>query len=154
MYFIARMQKKIKHIQSRHDSTEYQSRKQLWNLSSSTLSFYKWPWTAQVTCMHVRSVGQSCPTLCDPMDCNPLGSSIHGIFQASILEWVAISFSKGLNLHLLCLLHWQANSLPRRHLRGHAQMTYSWSYFQLVAEPEFYVIQVSSLLSYFVFLCP
>ena len=38
-------------------------------------------------------VTQSCPTLCDPMDCSPPGSSIHGIFQARILEWVVISFS-------------------------------------------------------------
>ena len=39
-------------------------------------------------------VAQSCPTLCDPMDCSLRGSSVHGIFQARILEWVAISFSK------------------------------------------------------------
>ena len=39
-------------------------------------------------------VAQSCPTLCDPMDCSLPGSSIHGIFQARILEWVAISFSR------------------------------------------------------------
>ena len=38
---------------------------------------------------------QSCPTLCDPMDCSPPGSSVHGSFQARILEWVAISFSRG-----------------------------------------------------------
>ena len=38
---------------------------------------------------------QSCPTLCDHMDCSPSGSSIHGIFQARILEWVAISSSRG-----------------------------------------------------------
>ena len=38
-------------------------------------------------------VAQSCPTLCNPMDCSLLGSSIHGIFQARVLEWVAISFS-------------------------------------------------------------
>ena len=38
---------------------------------------------------------QSCPTLCDPMDCSPPGSSIHGIFQARTLEWVAIAFSTG-----------------------------------------------------------
>ena len=55
--------------------------------------------------------------LCDPMDCSPLGSSVHGIFQARILEWVAISFSRGfscpgINPHLLYLLHWQADSLP------------------------------------------
>ena len=36
---------------------------------------------------------QSCPTLCDPIDGSPLGSSVHGISQARILEWVAISFS-------------------------------------------------------------
>ena len=39
-------------------------------------------------------VAQSCPTLCDPMDCRPPGSSVHGIFQARVLEWVAISFSR------------------------------------------------------------
>ena len=38
-------------------------------------------------------VAQLCPTLCDPMDCSPPGSSVHGILQARILEWVAISFS-------------------------------------------------------------
>jgi len=36
---------------------------------------------------------QSCPTLCDPMDCSPPGPSVHGIFQARVLEWVAIAFS-------------------------------------------------------------
>ena len=41
------------------------------------------------------SVAQSCPTLCDPMDCSLQGSSIHGIFQARVQEWVAISFSRG-----------------------------------------------------------
>ena len=41
-----------------------------------------------------REVAQSCPTLCDLMDCGLLGSSIHGIFQARVLEWVSIAFSK------------------------------------------------------------
>ena len=40
-------------------------------------------------------VTQSCPTLCDPMDCSPPGSSVHGILQARILEWVSISFPRG-----------------------------------------------------------
>ena len=40
-------------------------------------------------------VAQSCPTLCDPMDCNLLGFSIHRILQARTLEWIAISFSRG-----------------------------------------------------------
>ena len=38
-------------------------------------------------------VAQSCPTLCNPVDCSPPGSSVRGILQARILEWVAISFS-------------------------------------------------------------
>ena len=40
-------------------------------------------------------VGQSCPTLCDSMDCSLPSSSLHGILQARVLEWVAISFSRG-----------------------------------------------------------
>ena len=40
----------------------------------------------------VCSVAESCPTLCDPMDYHPLGSSIHGVSQVEILEWVAVSF--------------------------------------------------------------
>ena len=40
-------------------------------------------------------VAQSCLTLCDPMDCGPLVSSVHGILQAKILEWIAIAFSRG-----------------------------------------------------------
>ena len=47
-------------------------------------------------CIKVKSeseVPQSCPTLSDPMDCGPPGYSVHGIFQARTLEWVAISFS-------------------------------------------------------------
>ena len=41
------------------------------------------------------SVAQPCPTLCDPVDYSPPGSSVHGILQVRILEWVAISFSRG-----------------------------------------------------------
>ena len=44
--------------------------------------------------MHACSVTQSRPTPCDPVDCSPPGSTVHGIFQARILEWVAISFSR------------------------------------------------------------
>ena len=40
-------------------------------------------------------VAKSCQTLCDPLDCSLPGSSVHGILQARILEWVAISFSRG-----------------------------------------------------------
>ena len=51
-------------------------------------------------CMKVKSeseVAQSCPTLRDPMDCSLPGSSIHGIFQARVLEWVAIAFSNSVS---------------------------------------------------------
>ena len=47
-------------------------------------------------CMKVKSeseVTQSCPTLSDPMDCSLPGSSVHGVFQARVLEWGAIAFS-------------------------------------------------------------
>ena len=50
----------------------------------------------RLQCMKVKSeseVSQSCLTLCDPMDCSLPGSSIHGIFQATVLEWGAIAFS-------------------------------------------------------------
>ena len=47
--------------------------------------------TLCVTCVYL--VAQSCPTLCDPRDYSPPGSSVHGILQARIPEWVAISFS-------------------------------------------------------------
>ena len=42
-----------------------------------------------------QDVSQSCLSLCDPMDCSPPSSSVHGILQARVLEWVAISFSRG-----------------------------------------------------------
>ena len=55
--------------------------------------------------MKVKSeseVAQSCPTLSDPIDCSLPGSSAHGIFQARVLEWGAIAFSK---IYLECLLN-------------------------------------------------
>ena len=46
--------------------------------------------------MKVKSeIAQSCPTLCDPMDCSLPGFSVHGIFQARVPEWVTVSFSRG-----------------------------------------------------------
>ena len=44
---------------------------------------------------HESEVTQSCPTVCDPMECSLPGSSVHGIFQSIVLEWIAISFSRG-----------------------------------------------------------
>ena len=48
----------------------------------------------QKLCMNAK-LFQSCPTLCNPMDCSPQGSSVHRIFHASILKWVAVSCSRG-----------------------------------------------------------
>ena len=64
------------------------------------------------------SVAHSCPTLCDPMDCSLLGSSVHGIFPGKntrvgchfLLQ--GIFLTEGSNPRLLSLLHWQADSLP------------------------------------------
>ena len=64
----------------------------------------------------------SVPSLCNLMDCSHPGSSVHGIFQARILEWVAVSYFKGIfptqgsDLGLLCFLRQQTDSLPPYHL--------------------------------------
>ena len=62
------------------------------------------------------------------MNCGPPGSSVHGISQARILEWIAMPSSRGSSrprnqTHISCLLHWQANSLPL----GHQGTLYHWA---------------------------
>ena len=66
-----------------------QTKLQIWN-----------PWIrVDCVCIYVyeseSEVAQLCPTLCNPMGCSLSGSSVHGIFQATVLEWIAISFSRG-----------------------------------------------------------
>ena len=66
--------------------------------------------------IHMCVCAQSSLTLCDPMDCSPPGSSVHGILQARIVEWLpcpppGIFPTQGSNSGLLCLLHWQAGYL-------------------------------------------
>ena len=75
-------------------------------------------------------VTKSCPALCDPMDCSPPGFSVHGISQARILEWVAISYSRDSSwprnqTHISCvgrriLYHWATKETPwlRMHERN------------------------------------
>ena len=63
--------------------------------------------TAFSTRPHCCSVARSCLTLGDPIDCSPPGSSVHGVSMARILEWVAISFSRGSS--------WPRESLPLSH---------------------------------------
>ena len=77
------------------------------------------PWFKAVR-VCVRLVAQSCRALCHPMDCSPPGSSVHRILQARILEWVAISSSRGSSLTQgsnPCLLHC-------RHIRYHLRATW------------------------------
>ena len=81
----------------------------------SVLSFY---YLAFCCCCHscVCVCAQACLILCDPMDCNPPGSSVHGIFQARILQQVVISSPRnlanpGIKLEFLVSLAMQANSL-------------------------------------------
>ena len=70
-------------------------------------------------CMKVKSeseVTQSCPTLSDPMDCSPPGSSIHGIFQPRVLEWVAIAFSISRASHTQRISLSNIFTLPELHI--------------------------------------
>ena len=91
----------------------------IWKGSGSHITA---PRLYQEDCVCVCSVIQSCLTVCDPMDCSLPGSYVHGIFQAKILEWVAISYSRRSswprdpNLCLLHFLYWQADYLPLGHL--------------------------------------
>ena len=79
---------------------------------------YSWsPWATFYDCIHSQSL-QSCPTLHNPMDSSPPGSSVHRILQARILEWVAMLSSRGSfwPRDRTCVSyiypHWQAGSLP------------------------------------------
>ena len=66
-------------------------------------------------CMKVKSeseVAQSCPTLSNPMDCSLIGSSVHGIFQARVLEWGAIAFSESQYSSVQLLSHVRLFATP------------------------------------------
>ena len=71
---------------------------------SGLLGFLFLPWELSCASAAVAAAAkllQSCPTLCDPMDCSLPGSSAHGIFQARVLEWGAIAFSAAVHLKLI-----------------------------------------------------
>ena len=65
------------------------------NTITLRLSFEQMNLVSEWVSEWVIEAAQLCPTLCDPMDCSPPGSSVHGILQARILEWVTIPFSRG-----------------------------------------------------------
>ena len=71
------------------------------------------------------SVTQSCLTLCDPMDCSPPGSSVHGISQASVLEWVQVSSVQLLSHVRLFATPWMAA------LQASLSITNSWSLLKI-----------------------
>ena len=67
-----------------------------YNIASVVYVLVFWPWGLwDLSSQKSMLVAQSCLTLCDPMDCSPPGSSVHGILLARILEWLVIPFSRG-----------------------------------------------------------
>ena len=82
-------------------------------------------------------VTQSCSTLRDPTDCSPPGSSIHGILQARILEWVALPYSRGsspprdrtlVSCIGKCILYHRSSILPQIYIRPKLRMCPSWKW--------------------------
>ena len=74
-------------------------------------------------------VAQSCLTLCDPMGCSLPGSSVHGIFQAIVLEWIAISFSRG-------------STQPR----DRTQISKCWSGFSLISLTSSFTFSLNGMI--------
>ena len=84
-----------------------------------------------------NEVAQSCPTLRDSLDCSPPGSSVHGIFQARVLEWGAIAFSNAISFFYCSLQHWTLLPSPVTSTAGHCFHFGSVSSFFLVISPLF-----------------
>ena len=89
----------------------------LWTYIYSLYALYSFYRFILYVCMHAKSL-QSCPILCDPMDCSPPGSSLHGDSPGKDTELGCHALLQGLfltqgsNSHPFCLRHWQAGSLP------------------------------------------
>ena len=78
------------------------SKQYKWNLN------FKSFWKCHISSCYYCLVTKLCPSFCDPMDCSSPGSSVHGISQARVAEWIAISFSRGTfptqgSNHVACL---------------------------------------------------
>ena len=90
--------------------------------------------------LHAQSL-QSCPALCIPVDCSPPGSSVHGILQGRIVEWVAVPSSRDLPdprtelVFLMSNLHWQMGSLPLAPLGSLCNHHYCLNSFFILARP-------------------
>ena len=100
-------------------------------------------------CVKVKSeseVAQSCPTPSDPMDCSPPGSSVHGIFQARVLEWGAIAFSdKTLAYSIKKYISWKRGGGER--LKRKEIYIYNYDWFALMYGRDHIIVkQLSSSL--------
>ena len=83
------------------------------------------------TCKHA----QLCSILCGPMDCSPPGCSVHGIFQARILEWLPFPTPEDLSNPGIkpCLLHWQVDPLPLNHIVCISTMEYFQAFLWILS---------------------
>ena len=96
-------------------------------------------------CMKVKSeseVTRSCPTLRNPMDCSPPGFSVHGIFQARVMEWGAIAFST-----LLCYPSLNSSTNARLHSKRLFVLSYTTCCSQLRCWDHHLIISISDLPS-------
>ena len=114
----------------------------------STQMMHFWSGFSLLWCV-LCSATQSCPTLCDPMDFNPPGSSVHGILQAKILRWVAISFSRASSpprdrTRVPWIAGWFFTTEPLQHRSGpvfKSRLLYLG------------IVQISSSLNHLIFCC-
>ena len=91
---VKRNEKLINVLMGQNVSKNETNMQMIINLNISSRSVYTWNFNLIIDTKE-SEVAQSCPTLCDPMDCSLPGSSVHGIFKVRVLEWGAISFSRG-----------------------------------------------------------
>ena len=113
-------------------------------------------------CMKVKSeseIAQSCLTLRDPMDCSPPGSSIHGIFQARVLEWGAIAFSKSAPITHISPPSWASfpHACHPTPIGHHRALSRAPCAIHLLPSSSFIIhgtVYASVLLSQFVLLAP
>ena len=91
----------------------------------------------------VSEVSQSCPTLRDPMDCSPPGSSVHGILQARALEWGAIAFSMTRLLQCSLLPSLAAFIYFHKHFFLYFLFEKDYFFFLLTSESLLYILDIS-----------
>jgi len=109
--------------------------------SQKTVAFWQESYDKPKQCINISEVTQSCLTLCNPMDCCLPGSSVYGIFQAIVVEWIAISFSSGSSWprdwtrvsHFVdrCFTVWATREVNQRHYSADRGL-YSQGYDLLV----------------------